>query len=163
MNIGVISDTHGLMRPEALQLLSGCERILHAGDVGTADVLESLRRIAPVTAVRGNTDHGALAQSLSPTEALEFHGVFFYILHDLARLDLDPVSAGFHVVITGHSHKPVILRDRGVLYVNPGSAGPKRFDLPVTVAKLTLRNGRIQARILPMTPSHSEDLLIASI
>ncbi|MDX2170073.1 MAG: metallophosphoesterase family protein [Deltaproteobacteria bacterium] len=151
MNIGLISDTHGLMRPEALAALRGCDHILHAGDIGDAAVLEALRAVAPTTAVRGNNDRGAWAAPLPESEAVELGGVWLYLLHDLHGLDLDPAAAGFAAVITGHSHKPVVETRRGTLYVNPGSAGPRRFKLPVAVARLRIgRGGRIDAEIVPL-------------
>ncbi len=131
--IGIISDTHGLMRPEALQALAGVDHILHAGDVGAPEVLERLRELAPVTAIRGNVDRGAWAQALPETDLVEAAGRFFYLVHDLAALDIDPSAAGVCAVVSGHSHRPAVHRRRGVLYVNPGSAGPRRFNLPVTL------------------------------
>ncbi len=136
--IGVISDTHGLLRPEALAALRGVSQILHAGDVGDIAILEALRQIAPVTAIRGNIDtHGPTAQ-LPATEAIELDGRLIYMLHSLADLDLKPETAGIAVVISGHSHKPSAQIHNGVLYLNPGSAGPRRFQLPITVAHLHL-------------------------
>jgi hypothetical protein len=136
--IGVISDTHGLLRPEALVALRGATHILHAGDVGDITILEALKEIAPVTAIRGNIDtHGATAQ-LPATEAIELDGRLIYMLHSLADLDLKPEAAGIAVVISGHSHKPKIESRNGVLYLNPGSAGPRRFKLPMTVGHLYL-------------------------
>jgi hypothetical protein len=137
--IGLISDTHGLLRPEALTALKGCELILHAGDVGGTGILERLRDIAPVVAVRGNVDGGAWAKTLPQTTAVEAGEVSIYVLHDLEQLDLDPAAAGFHIVLSGHTHKPVRSERNGVVYVNPGSAGPRRFRLPVTLARLDLR------------------------
>jgi len=136
--IGLISDTHGLLRKEALEALGGVELILHAGDVGKPEILEKLRTIAPVIAVRGNVDTQAWAQSLPETAAIEEHGVSIYMLHNLNALDLNPPTAGFQIVVSGHSHKPGKSEKNGVLYINPGSAGPKRFQLPVTVALLGL-------------------------
>jgi putative phosphoesterase len=136
--IGVISDTHGLLRPEALDALRGATHILHAGDVGDIAILDALREIAPVTAIRGNIDtHGPTAQ-LPATEAVELDGRLIYMLHSIADLDLKPDAAGIAVVIYGHSHKPAIEIRKGVLYLNPGSAGPRRFKLPITVAHLYL-------------------------
>ena len=134
--LGVISDTHGLLRPEAVAALRGCVHILHAGDVGSASVLEELRKIAPVTVVRGNVDSGAWAQEIPPSEVVEFEGVSIYMLHILAELDLKPEAAGFAAVLYGHSHKPASEVRNGVLFFNPGSAGPRRFQLPITVAKV---------------------------
>lgn len=142
--VGVISDTHGLLRPEALAALRGCDRIVHAGDVGAPEVLAALRALAPVTAVRGNNDRGAWAGTLAESEAVEVAGRWLYVLHDLHALDLDPAAAGFAAVIAGHSHRPLIEERKGVLFVNPGSAGPRRFTLPVAVARLRIGGGRIE-------------------
>ena len=146
--IGVISDTHGLLRPAALGALRGAKHIIHAGDVGTPEILEQLAAIAPLTAVRGNVDKGAWARKLPETEAVEIAGISIYVLHDIAQLDLKPKAAGFNVVIYGHSHVPKQeTRDR-VLYFNPGSAGPRRFRLPVTVGRLVLEQGKVRAEIV---------------
>ena len=145
MLIGVISDTHGLMRPEALKALAGSELIIHAGDVGDPGILDALRTIAPVVAVRGNVDKGAWASALPEYERIEEGQVSIYILHDVNQLDLDPAAAGIQAVISGHSHKPLIRTHGGVLYLNPGSAGPRRFKLPVTIARLHLNAQRLVA------------------
>jgi len=134
--IGVISDTHGLLRPEAVEALRGAERIIHAGDVGAPDVLSALAALAPVTAVRGNNDKGAWAGRLPATAVLEAGGVSIYVLHDVSELDLDPAAAGFGVVVAGHSHQPLQEARGGVLFFNPGSAGPRRFRLPICVGRL---------------------------
>jgi len=148
--IGVISDTHGLLRPEAVRALEGSERIVHAGDVGDPGILEELERIAPLSAVRGNVDRGDLARDLPATEVVPAGETDLYVLHDLAMLDLDPTAAGFAAVIYGHSHQPSVeLRD-GVLYLNPGAAGPRRFRLPVTVARLTVTGSRLDAEIVQL-------------
>lgn len=139
--IGVISDTHGMLRPAAVDALKGCDHILHAGDVGDPDILDRLREVAPVTAVRGNVDRGAWAEDLPLTECVEFDGVQIYMLHILETLDVDPASAGFNAVIYGHSHEPSEEYREGVLYLNPGSAGPRRFHLPICLARLTLEEG----------------------
>jgi len=146
--IGVISDTHGLLRPAALGALRGAEHIIHAGDVGTPEILEQLAAIAPLTAVRGNVDKGAWARKLPETEAVEIAGISIYVLHDIAQLDLKPKAAGFDVVIYGHSHVPKQETRNGVLYFNPGSAGPRRFRLPVTVGRLVLEQGKVRAEIV---------------
>ncbi|RYY65873.1 MAG: metallophosphoesterase [Comamonadaceae bacterium] len=148
--IGLISDTHGLLRPEALDLLQGCDHIVHAGDIGNAQVLETLGRIAPVTAVRGNNDRDGWAASIAETEFVQVGepAVFLYALHDLALLDIDPVAAGVRVVITGHTHRPAIQERDGVLYVNPGSAGPRRFKLPISVGELRIEQGVVRPRIV---------------
>jgi putative phosphoesterase len=148
--IGVISDTHGLVRPEALRALAGSELIVHAGDVGTREVLDALARVAPVVAVRGNNDRGRWARTLAETEVVERAGHSLYVLHDLHELRLDPRAAGFDAVITGHSHQPRVERRHGVLYLNPGSAGPRRFRLPVSVARLSVGARRLDARIVTL-------------
>ena len=136
--IGLISDTHGLLRAQAIEALSGSELILHAGDVGKPEILTALREIAPVIAVRGNVDTADWARTLPETAVAEAGKVLLYVLHDVHALDLNPATAGFHVVVTGHSHQPGEFERDGVLYINPGSAGPRRFHLPVTVARLNL-------------------------
>ena len=148
--IGVISDTHGLLRPEALRELSGSNHIIHAGDVGDPAILERLRRIAPVTAVRGNVDIQAWARKLPQTEVLEIGGLSIYILHNLAELDLKPEAAGFAAVVYGHSHVPKQETKHGVLYINPGSAGPKRFRLPICVGRLNLQGGKIKSELIEL-------------
>jgi putative phosphoesterase len=137
--IGLISDTHGLMRPEALAALKGSDLIIHAGDVGKPGIIEQLRAVAPVVAVRGNIDKGAWASHLPMTAVAEARSAHIYVLHDIQQLDLDPAAAEFNIVISGHSHKPSHTERSGVMYVNPGSAGPRRFQLPITVARLNLR------------------------
>lgn len=146
-SVGVISDTHGLVRPEAIAALSGVTHIVHAGDIGAPAVLDALRAIAPVTAIRGNNDHGAWVSGIEETAAVQIGGAWLYVLHDLNDLDLDPQAAGFAAVIAGHSHRPRIEERRGVLYVNPGSAGPRRFTLPITIARLQVTDGRVDAEI----------------
>jgi putative phosphoesterase len=136
--IGLISDTHGLLRQEAIDALRGSELIIHAGDVGEPEILDALRALAPVVAVRGNVDKADWAQVLPETAVAQAGGAMIYVLHDLNALDLNPLAAGFQVVVSGHSHKPGSHKRDGVLYVNPGSAGPRRFQLPVTVARLNL-------------------------
>ncbi len=150
--IGVISDTHGLIRDEALEALTGVDHIIHAGDVGSPEVLRRLRSIALVTAVRGNMDAGELAFELTSTETVEIAGIFAYVLHDLHGLDLDPAAAGFHLVVSGHSHRPAREIRDGVLFINPGSAGPRRFKLPVTLAILEVRERRISERFISLVP-----------
>ncbi len=136
--LGLISDTHGLLREEALRALCDSDLILHAGDVGAPEILETLREIAPVIAVRGNVDNGAWAETLPLTQVIAAGPISIYMLHILNDLDINPVTAGFQIVLSGHSHKPGQTENRGVLYVNPGSAGPRRFQLPVSVARLDL-------------------------
>ena len=148
--VGLISDTHGLLRLEALAFLRGSDCIVHAGDIGDAAVLEELRRLAPLTAVRGNNDKGPWAKSLAETAVLEVGEVSIYVLHDLAELDLDPVAAGFRVVVSGHSHHPSVEDRDGVLYVNPGSSGPRRFRLPIAAAELQVAGSSVKARIVEL-------------
>ncbi len=148
--VGVISDTHGLLRPEAVEALRGSDRILHAGDVGAPEILEALAKLAPVTAIRGNVDTDPWARSLPATEVVEIGGVSIYMLHDRGRLDLNPEAAGFHVVVYGHSHQPKIAERNGVLYFNPGSAGPRRFNLPVSVGRLILDQGEVRAELVEL-------------
>jgi len=147
MLIGVISDTHGLLRPEAVAALQGSDRIIHAGDIGDPAILSKLAEVAPVTAVRGNVDRAAWAKNLPLTNVLEVEGVSIYILHNLDDLDLKPEAAGFAAMIYGHSHVPKQETKAGVLYFNPGSAGPKRFQLPVSMGRLIIENGRIESQI----------------
>ena len=148
--VGVISDTHGLLRPEALAFLRGSDFIVHAGDIGEPEVIKALRALAPVTVVRGNNDKGAWADAIAETEVLQVGEVFIYVLHNLAELDLDPVAAGFQIVVSGHSHHPLVERRDGVLYVNPGSAGPRRFKLPIAVAELQIAGRSVDARIVQL-------------
>ncbi len=147
--IGVISDTHGLLRPEVFEALHHVERIIHAGDIGNENILKELETIAPVTAVRGNMD-GDWAFKLKRTEALEISGNLIYVIHDLARLDLDPESSGADVVISGHSHRPSASKHNGVLYMNPGSAGPKRFSLPISVGLLHIHSKGIKPELIKL-------------
>ncbi|GGG74618.1 metallophosphoesterase family protein [Edaphobacter dinghuensis] len=148
MLIGVISDTHGLLRPEVLTALAGVEHILHAGDVGDARILDTLREIAPVTAIRGNIDQWGECAELPPTDVVELDGHLFYLVHSLADLDINPAVAGVAVVISGHSHKPAIEQRNGVLYLNPGSAGPRRFNLPVTIALIRADEAGIETELV---------------
>jgi uncharacterized protein len=146
--IGVISDTHGLLRPQAMGALQGSALIIHAGDVGRPEVLDELRKIAPVVAVRGNVDRDAWAEGLPQSEIVEHEGVRLYVLHIFEELDLDPPTAGFHAVITGHTHRPKMETRDGVLYFNPGSAGPRRFDLPVSVGRLSVVDGKLRGELI---------------
>lgn len=150
MLLGLISDTHGLLRPEALAALQGADRILHAGDVGAPEILTALSKIAPVTAVRGNIDTQPWSRTLPETDLIEAEGASIYLLHDLSRLDLKPETAGIAAVIYGHSHHPKIEEKNGVLYINPGSAGPRRFNLPVTVGKLKIKKGKLHAELIDL-------------
>jgi len=147
--IGVISDTHGLLRPEALKALRGASHILHAGDVGDITILDALKQIAPLTAIRGNIDTEGPTAQLPATEAIQLEGKLIYMLHSIADLDIKPEAAGISVVIYGHSHKPSTDIHKGILYLNPGSAGPRRFRLPITVAHLYL-DGTPRAQIIPL-------------
>lgn len=148
--IGLISDTHGLLRPEAVAFLRGSDHIVHGGDIGHAGILDELRALAPVTAVRGNNDEDVWAEGLAETEMLKVGEITIYVLHDLKALDIDPGAAGFQVVVSGHSHKPSIEHRAGVLYVNPGSAGPRRFKLPIAVAELVIAGAAVTPRIVEL-------------
>jgi putative phosphoesterase len=147
MIIGVISDTHGLLRPEAIELLRGAEHIIHAGDIGAPEIVPALEKLAPVTAIRGNVDVQPWARSFGETEVVELAGLHIYVIHDVKALDLNPRAAGFAAVISGHSHQPGQATKDGVLYFNPGSAGPRRFKLPISVGKLEINNAGIQASV----------------
>ena len=149
--IGIISDTHGILRPEAVEALRGVELILHGGDVGSPEVLDALKCIAPVVAVRGNNDKGAWAEELPAWEVAEVGVVFIYMIHDVKEIDLSPAAAGFQVVVSGHSHKPSVEERKGVLYVNPGSAGPRRFKLPISVARLTVSGETVKAELVELS------------
>ena len=148
--IGVVSDTHGLLRPEAVERLHGVDLIIHAGDIGSADVLAALGELAPVTAVRGNNDRGDWARAVPETAVLRVSGLAIYVLHDIHELDLDPSAAEMTAVIAGHSHKPLLKTEKGVLYMNPGSIGPRRFKLPVALGRLVVENGRVTGEIVQL-------------
>jgi putative phosphoesterase len=148
MVIGVISDTHGLLRPEAVQLLCGSDHIIHAGDIGSPEIIPALEAVAPVTAIRGNVDKAAWARRFAETEVVELGGLHIYVIHDLHMLDLDPNAAGFAAVISGHSHQPKQEVRNGVLYFNPGSAGPQRFKLPIGLGRLEIVERKIVGQIL---------------
>ena len=150
LRVGLISDTHGLLRPDALAFLQGSHFIIHGGDIGEPSVLEALGAIAPVTAVRGNNDRGSWAQHIRGSELFQVGEVFIYAIHDLAEMDIDPLGAGVQVVVSGHSHMPVIERRDGILYVNPGSSGPRRFNLPVSLGELTVVGTTVSARIFEL-------------
>lgn len=151
MIVGVISDTHGLLRDEAVEALREADHILHAGDVGDPKILDELRRLAPVTAIRGNIDTQKWAHKLPLNEVIELGGASIYMLHNIDELDLNPEAAGFHVVVYGHSHHPKMEEKNGVLYFNPGSAGPRRFKLPVSVGRLIISNGQVRGELLELT------------
>jgi putative phosphoesterase len=150
LRIGLISDTHGLLRPEAIDFLAGCQHIIHGGDIGGPGILEQLGRVAPLTAVRGNNDLGDWAEALPETALLRFEGVAVYVIHDLNQLAIDPAAEGVRVVVSGHSHKPVQDERGGVLYVNPGSAGRRRFSLPIALGELLVDGERVQSRIVTL-------------
>ena len=150
MIIGVISDTHGLLRPEAVELLRGSQHIIHAGDIGSPEIIPALEKIAPVTAIRGNVDTQSWARRFAETEVVELEGLHIYVIHDANALDLNPKAAGFAAVISGHSHQPNQEIKDGVLYFNPGSAGPRRFKLPISVGRLEITGGKLHAEILPV-------------
>ena len=150
--IGLISDTHGLLRPEAVEALRGCDAILHAGDIGDPGILTALARLAPVTAVRGNVDRGDWASAVPTTEVLQHGAVLIYLLHNIAELDLDPAAAGFQAVVSGHSHQPGFHATGGVLYINPGSAGPRRFSLPIALGRLHVEGDAVTAELVELEP-----------
>ncbi len=145
---GLISDTHGLVRPEALAALAGVDRIIHAGDVGRAEVLEALARVAPVTAVRGNVDKGEWAEALPETATVRLGGVVVFVIHDVGELGRHALPEGCRVVVSGHSHKPVVAERDGLLFINPGSAGPRRFSLPVSMGRLVIEGGDASAELI---------------
>jgi uncharacterized protein len=152
MKIGVISDTHGLLRPEAVDRLAGVDHIIHAGDIGSPDVMTGLRGIAPVTAIRGNIDNGAWAADYPEEIRVALAGKSIYVLHNLNELSADPAAEGFDIVIAGHSHKPRIETRDGILYLNPGSAGPRRFTLPIALATLDLSGAEVRPEIHELVP-----------
>ena len=147
MKVGIISDTHGLLRPEAIERLSGVQHIIHAGDIGSPEVISGLRKIAPITAIRGNVDRGEWAAAYPHTALVKLGGRSIYVLHNLNELELDPAAVGIDVVVSGHSHRPKIETVGGVLYLNPGSAGPRRFTLPIAVATLELTGGALRPSV----------------
>ena len=149
--IGIISDTHDLLRPEAVNALEGSEIIIHAGDIGSPEILDRLKTLAPVYAVRGNMDGSPWGETLPPAEIIEISGKLLYVLHNIAEIDLNPVAAGVAVVISGHSHRPHVEDKNGVLFINPGSAGPRRFSLPVTVASLQIVGDSITCDVIELS------------
>jgi putative phosphoesterase len=150
MRIGLISDTHGLLRPEALDFLAGSDHIVHGGDIGNPDILARLAAIAPLTVVRGNNDTAAWAKEIPVTARIEHGGVPVYVIHDLKELDIDPARSGVRVVVSGHSHRPACVERGGVLYVNPGSAGRRRFSLPIAAGELLIEDGRVVPRLVTL-------------
>lgn len=148
VRIGVISDTHGLLRPQVVERLRGVHHILHAGDVGEASILDTLRRLAPLTAIRGNVDVSGACAELPATDAVELAGKLFYLVHSLADLDIHPETAQVNVVVSGHSHRSELRAAGGVMFLNPGSAGPRRFSLPITMAFMTIAEGKIRPEIV---------------
>jgi putative phosphoesterase len=152
LRVGLISDTHGLLRPEARAFLVGCDYIIHGGDVGEPKILEELALLAPLIAVRGNNDTGPWAARLRETELIRVGNLFVYVIHDLAELDIDPVAAGVRVVVSGHSHQPKVEERGGILYVNPGSCGPRRFKLPISVGQITVSGSAVEARLVDLSP-----------
>jgi len=151
LRVGLISDTHGVLRPEARAFLLGCDYIVHGGDIGAADILDELTVIAPLIAVRGNNDNEPWAVRLPVTELIRVGNVFVYVIHDLAELDIDPVAAGIRVIVSGHSHQPKVEERDGVLYVNPGSAGPRRFKLPISVGEIMVSGSAVTARLVELS------------
>ena len=148
--IGLISDTHGLLRPEAVEFLKGSDHIIHAGDIGTQEVIDKLAQLAPVTAVRGNNDRGRWAESIPENEFIELAGINLYVIHDMGELDIDPEAADVKVVVNGHSHIPLVEQRGAILYANPGTSGPRRFKLPVAAGEVVISRGRISARTVEL-------------
>jgi putative phosphoesterase len=148
--IGLISDTHGLVRPEAVEALQGVDLLIHAGDIGKPEVLDALKAISPLVAIKGNNDVGAWAKPLPDTQVLQTADTKLFVIHNVKELDCDPAAEGYKVVVSGHSHKPSILTHDGVLFVNPGSAGPRRFKLPVAVGKLFIENRQVNAELIEL-------------
>ena len=153
LRVGLVSDTHGLLRPETRAFLAGCDYIVHGGDVGDSDILDELADMAPLIAVRGNNDTQIWAARLAQTELVRMGGIFLYVIHNLEELDIDPAAAGVRVVVSGHSHQPKIQERDGILYVNPGSCGPRRFKLPISAAELTVSGSAVKARIVDLVSS----------
>jgi putative phosphoesterase len=153
--IGLLSDTHGLLRPEAMAFLKGSDYIIHGGDIGDTKILEELSLLAPVTAARGNNDKGIWAELIPINNFLKVGEVFIYVLHDLAELEINPVAEDVQIVVTGHSHNPLVYESDGVLYVNPGSAGPRRFKLPIAVAEIIVSGSSVSARIVELCGSNA--------
>src|ERR1700679_1809606 len=153
LRVGLISDTHGLLRPEARAFAGACDYIIHGGDIGSAAILDELSAMAPLIAVKGNNDRQAWAAHLPETEMIRVGGAFIYVIHDISRLDIEPQAAGVHVVVSGHSHKPLVEQRSGILYVNPGSCGPRRFKLPISVGELMVEGTQVRARTVELDPT----------
>ncbi|HEX3396483.1 MAG TPA: metallophosphoesterase [Steroidobacteraceae bacterium] len=148
LRVGLLSDTHGLLRPEARAFAGRCDYIIHGGDIGSAAILDQLSAMAPLIAVKGNNDRQSWAAHLPETEMIRVGGVFFYVIHDVSKLDIEPHAAGVHVIVSGHSHKPLIQQRDRILYFNPGSCGPRRFKLPISVGEIMVAGTKVRARIL---------------
>jgi uncharacterized protein len=153
LRVALISDTHGLLRPEARAFAGGCDYIIHGGDIGSAAILDELSALAPLIAVKGNNDRQAWAAHLPDTEMIRVGGVFMYVIHDISELDIEPRAAGAQIVVSGHSHKPLIEFRDGILYVNPGSCGPRRFHLPLSVGEIRVDGTKVKARIVELVPA----------
>jgi putative phosphoesterase len=151
LHVGLVSDTHGLLRATARAFAGGCDYIIHGGDIGSAQILDELAAMAPLIAVRGNNDREAWAAHLPETEMIRVGGIFVYVIHDISQLDIEPHAAGVQVIVSGHSHKPMIERRDGILYVNPGSCGPRRFNLPISVGELIVEGSEVRARNIELT------------
>lgn len=151
LRVGIVSDTHGLLRPEAKIFAGACDYIIHGGDVGSQSILDQLAALAPLIAVRGNNDRQAWAAHLPETEMIRVGGVFVYVIHDISRLDIDPHAAGVQVIVSGHSHKPLIEKREHILYINPGSCGPRRFTLPISVGEMFVEGTKVRARTVELT------------
>jgi putative phosphoesterase len=153
LRVGLVSDTHGLLRPEAKRFASDCDYLIHGGDIGSPEILDELAAIAPLTVVKGNNDAADWAVHLPETEIIRVGGVFVYVIHDISKLDFDPHSAGVRVIVSGHSHKPSVVERDGILYVNPGSCGPRRFRLPISIGELLVDGAEVRARTIELTQS----------
>lgn len=151
LRVGLISDTHGLLRPEARAFAGGCDYIIHGGDIGSAAILDQLAAMAPLIAVKGNNDRQSWAAHLPESEMIRVGGVFIYVIHDISHLDIEPHAAGVQVIVSGHSHKPLIEQRDGILYINPGSCGPRRFKLPITLGEILVEGTQVKARTLEFT------------
>jgi putative phosphoesterase len=151
LRVGLISDTHGLLRPEARSFAGRCDYIIHGGDIGSAAILEQLSALAPLIAVKGNNDRQSWAAHLPETEIIRVGGVFIYVIHDISQLDIEPRTAGVHLIVSGHSHKPLIEQRDGILYINPGSCGPRRFRLPISMGEILVEGTKVKARTLEFT------------